>query len=87
MPVETEVGLGGGEPDQHRAVDLGCQFNGPEYAADVEPLIVDPDPLTRMHLADAEALGGGGAEDSHWIPGGRGVEIAALGDRGADCRA
>ena len=84
MIVEAEVGLGGGEADEHRAVDLGRQRRGAEDSRDVEPLAAQPDALAGVDAVDAEPLGGGGAEHRDRLSLGRRVEVGAAGDRGAD---
>src|SRR6516165_5720099 len=83
MPVETEVLVRGGEPDQHRGVDLGGEHRGPEDPGDVEPLAADPDPFPGPDAVDAEAGGGGRAEHGDGLGGGGRVEVAAVGEAGA----
>src|SRR5262249_28176882 len=61
VPVEVQVALGGGEPDQGRAVEVGGQHGGFEDAGQVEPLAAEPDPFAGADPAAAEPLGGGGA--------------------------
>ena len=82
--VEAEVGLGGGEADEHGAVDLGGEHGGAEDSRDVEPLPAQPDALAGVDAVDAEPLGGGGAEHRDRLSLGRRVEVGAAGDRGAD---
>src|SRR5262249_29635704 len=53
-------------------------------AGQVEPLAAEPDPFAGPDPADAEALGGGGAEDGDRFAGGGRVEVVAGGDAGAD---
>src|SRR5262249_53861175 len=84
VPVEVQVVLGGGEPDQDRGVEVGGQDGGAQDAGQVEPLAAEPDPLAGPDAADAEAMGGGGAEDGDGFAGGGGVEVVAVGDAGAD---
>src|SRR5215468_6384812 len=84
VPVEVQVALRGGEPDQHGGVNLRGQDGGAQDAGQVEPLAADPDPLAGPDAADAEALGGGGAEHRDRFAGGGGVEVVADGDAGAD---
>ena len=84
VTVEAEVGLGGGEADEHGAVDLGGQHGGAENSGDVEPLPAQPDALAGVDAVDAEPLGGGGAEHRDRLALGRRVEVGAAGDRGAD---
>ena len=83
MPVEAEVGLRGGEADQDGGVDLRGEGGGVEDAREVEPLAADPDPLAGPDPVDAHQLGGLRAEHGDRLFGGGGVEVAALGDRGA----
>ena len=80
MAVEAKIRLGGREPDEDRGVDLGGQDGRVEDAGDVEPLVVDPDPLAGVDAVDPEALGGDGAEHGDRLPGRGGVEVAALGE-------
>ena len=84
VAVEAEVVLGGGEADEDGGVDVGGEDGGVQDAGDVEPQVVEPDPLAGVDPVDPEALGGGGAEHGDGLLGGRGVEVAALGDGGAD---
>ena len=62
VAVEAEVGLGGGEADEHGAVDLGGERRRAEDAGDVEPLPAEPDALAGVDAVDAEPLRGRGAE-------------------------
>ena len=73
-----------GYPIEHRGVDFGGEHGGVEDADEVEPLPADPDPLARVDAVDAHPPGGGGAEHGDRLAGGGGVQVAALGDRGAD---
>ena len=63
---------------------VGGEDGGVEDAGHVEPHVVGPDPLAGVDPVDAEALGGGRAEHGDGFLGGRRVEVAALGDGGAD---
>ena len=84
VTVEAEVGLGGGEADEHGAVDLRGQDRGAEDPGDVEPLPAQPDALAGIDAVDAEPLRGSGAEHRDRLSLGRRVEVGAAGDRGAD---
>ena len=84
VPVEAEIGLCGGEADQHRRVDLGGQHGRLQGPGQVEPLVVEPDPFAWIDVVDPEALGGRGPEYRHGLLRGGGVEVAALGHRRAD---
>ena len=83
MAVEDQIGGGGLEADQDRAVDLGGEYRRIEDAGDVEPLAVDPDPLTGQDHVDPEPLGGGRAQHADGLGASGGVEPAALAERGA----
>src|SRR5262249_16853309 len=45
VPVEVQVVLGGGEPDQDGGIDLRGQDRGAQDAGQVEPLAAEPDPF------------------------------------------
>ena len=81
VAVKTEVGLRGGEADQHGRVDLGRQDGLVEDPDHVEPHASEPDALAREDVVDAQALGGGGAEDGHGLVLVAAVQILAPGPR------
>src|SRR5262249_59503646 len=73
--------------DEHGAVDLGSEYGRPEDADDVEPRPAEPDSLAGVDAVDPESLRGRGAQHRDRQPRGRGVQVAAALDRGADrCR-
>src|SRR5258708_24965429 len=84
MAVEVEVVLGGGKAGQDGGVDLGGEHGGLENAGQVEPLAAEPDPLAGPDAVDPQPLGGHRAEYGDGFVRGGGVEVAALGDAGAD---
>ena len=86
VAVEAEVGLGGGEADEHGAVDLGRERGRGEDAGDVEPHAAEPDPLAGVDAVDAEQLCGLRRRARDRLGRGRGVEVAAAGDGRADGR-
>src|SRR5262245_7004257 len=83
MPIETEVLVRGGEPDQRRGVDLGGEHRGLEDPDDVEPLAANPDPFPGPNAVDAETRGGQRAEHSDGLGGGCRVQVPAVGEAGA----
>ena len=84
MAVEAEVGLGGGEADEDGGVDVGGEHGGVEDAGDVEPLVADPDPLAGKTRSIPSRWAAAAPSTATGSCGGRGVEVAALGDAGAD---
>lgn len=81
MAVRVEIRLGGRESDEDRCVDVGSQYCRVQDASDVEPLVAEPDALTRKDSVETEALGGESAEHGDRLLGGRSVEIAAMSNR------
>src|SRR5258708_1669195 len=84
MAVEVQVVLGGGKAGQDGGVDLGGEHGGPWNAGHVEPPAAEPDPLAGPDAVDPQPLGGHRAEYGDGFVRGGGVEVAALGDAGAD---
>jgi hypothetical protein len=79
-----QVGAGGGVADEDCGVDFGGEGGGLEDAGEVEPHAAGPDPLAGPDAVDAQPRGGGGAEHRDRLAEGGGVEVGALGERGAD---
>jgi PD-(D/E)XK nuclease superfamily len=80
VAVKAEVSLGGGEPNQHGAVDRRSQDGRLQDACHVEPLAAHPDPLARKCAVDPEALSG------DRLGGGGGIEVPTLGHSRGDRR-
>ena len=72
--------LSGRQSDQRRPIKIGVQLELVEDADHGEPLLPQPDLLGSGHLADAQPLGGDGAQNRSRIRGRRLVEELPVGN-------